>query len=376
MRTTKQKQEDRHTLDIASGILATIRREGRTATTDEQVMLHTAERIVGDVELDQKMRRVGAAMGDGYPQRLGSGSGGGGIRPSDFIEDPLVGASEIPREIVFGASSPLIDNADDAGPRRVGGIVPQRVDSRFLFANLAPIDPQEATSIQTLVSTGRSLDADVADLASTGEKHVSSSGTTLSTITMQRVATVSDYYPNSIAALPAFRSLSDLDMTLAIRFGLDAYVIDELVSGAGTTSGDSSGLFVPMNGGGILMGQIRRAQKVIQDAGFMPDLVAISSTDAENLDLSVDDNNQFLLSPSPRDNAESPLWAMKVVVAAGLEAPIVLDRSGVEFYLGNVLFSSDPYSQFSTNQSRYRLEAATLLVVRQPDAVYVIEEAS
>jgi hypothetical protein len=43
--------------------------------------------------------------------------------------------------------------------------------------------------------------------------------------------------------------------------------------------------------------------------------------------------------------------------------------SGSEFYLGNLTFAADQLTKFDTNESPFRLEGPTLLVVRQPRAV-------
>ncbi|HSL10141.1 MAG TPA: hypothetical protein VLA82_02355 [Actinomycetota bacterium] len=49
----------------------------------------------------------------------------------------------------------------------------------------------------------------MADLTSTAQEPTTTSSATLETFTMQRVATLSDYYPVGVADLPAFRGLID-----------------------------------------------------------------------------------------------------------------------------------------------------------------------
>jgi hypothetical protein len=273
----------------------------------------------------------------------------------------------VPREAVFGKA--LIDDATDALPRRLDGVIGEGLDQRYAYANFPAQDPGSATSIQVLVSDGRSMDADVDDIDSTGTKHSTSSGTHLDTVKMQRVATLSDYHPNAIVGLPAFGQLVDRDMRSAIREALDAYVLGVLAGGAGTTDNP---------GGSDLLENIRKAQTVIQAAGFDPSLVLISPDDAEDLDLNrtLSGDGPFLLPPSPRDTGASPLWRAKVVVCKSVTDPFVMDPSAVEFYLGNLAFASDPISKFDSNESRFRLEGPTLAVARQPDAIYEIVTGS
>jgi hypothetical protein len=277
----------------------------------------------------------------------------------------------VPMDVAAGLHlKAIIDEPDDAAPRRLGGILPEPSDSRYVYPRL-PIEPSgDATSIQALVSTGRSLSGDVADISSVAEKSQTDSGTTLATYTMQRAATVSGFYSNSIVDLPAFRQLVNDDLTTAYRQALDAYVVSTITTGAGTTDDDDAS-------DGTLVGKIRVGQQVVQDAGLSPDLVILGSADALALDLlrsAVD--GQYLLDPSPRANGASPLFGMAVVVGVGVTDPVVLDTTAVQVYLGPAIFAADTTTEFSTNQSRFRLESPCLCVVRQPDGVYVVAAAS
>jgi hypothetical protein len=99
----------------------------------------------------------------------------------------------------------------------------------------------------------------------------------------------------------------------------------------------------------------------------------VSPSDAETLDLTRGSStDQFILSPTPRDSAFTPLWGLRLAVVKGLEAPIVLDPSCVTLYMGAAVFASDPFTSFSTNEVRLRFEGPACCVVRQPAGVYVV----
>jgi hypothetical protein len=68
----------------------------------------------------------------------------------------------------------------------------------------------------------------------------------------------------------------------------------------------------------------------------------------------------------------TPLWSLSLRVVKGLTAPIVFDPNAVRLYLGDVRFDSDPYSRFSTNQTRFRYEGPACCIVRQPLGIYVV----
>ena len=69
----------------------------------------------------------------------------------------------------------------------------------------------------------------------------------------------------------------------------------------------------------------------------------VLDVDAESLDLVRTESGAglFVLAPSPRDNASSPLWRMKVVVGANVTDPLVMDTSGVQLYVGAASFDAD-----------------------------------
>jgi hypothetical protein len=61
---------------------------------------------------------------------------------------------------------------------------------------------------------------------------------------------VSDYYPNAIVDLPAFRQLVQGDMQSAIREALDEYVIAALIDGSGEDSTDGSSTYEQLRANG------------------------------------------------------------------------------------------------------------------------------
>lgn len=272
-------------------------------------------------------------------------------------------------EVAIGVKT-LMSDPDGASILTMPGIEPEPADSRFVYPRLPISNPGDATSVQALVSQGRSLDADVADVASTAEKSVTDSTVVLTDFRMQRAATVSGYHPNALVGMAAFRQLVNDDLTTAYRQALDAYIVGEITDNAGTTDNDDAS-------DGSLIGEIRVGQKVVQDAGLNPNLVIVGSQDALELDLlrSVP-TGDYLLDPSPRANGATPLFGMSVVVGVGVSAPIVLDTSAVQCWIGPATFAADTTTEFSTNQSRFRLESSCLAVVRQPDGIYVVAAGS
>jgi hypothetical protein len=271
--------------------------------------------------------------------------------------------------IPFGAV--LISDGGDAAPLREAGIISEGVDNRRLYANLPIVSLGGATRVDALVSAGRTLPNPLSDMAldidGTGEKPQTDSAATLATFDVKMIATVSDGYPNAIVAQPAFADLVGGDMRTAYQDGLDAYVVSTVTQGAGTTDDTGDDLFE----------QLRKGVTALQAEGFNPTLAAVSPEDAETLDLTrTTVDNLFLLPPAPRAPASTPLWSMNVVTVKGLTDPLVLDPTAVRLYLDAVQFSSDPYTGFSTNETRFRFEGPACCVVRQPGGVYCVAMSS
>lgn len=271
--------------------------------------------------------------------------------------------------IPFGAV--LIDNAGDAAPLREPGIVRQGIDQRRLYPALEQVPLNGATRVDELVANARSL-ADPGDMQlaidAVTEKPTTSSGATLENFDVKMVASVSDPYANAIVSLPAFRDLVGQDMTIAYQDSLDDLVVNTLTDNAGTTDDDGADLFE----------KLRKAVTAIQAEGFNPTLAAVSPEDAETLDLtragSGGDPTEgpFLLTPSPRSSSFTPLWSLTLRIVKNLTSPIVLDPTAVRLYLDNVRFDADPFTGFSTNETRFRYEGPAIPVLRQPAGVYVV----
>ncbi len=344
---------------------------GRTRTPAEEGELQGhLDVLERDQQLDRETQRLGALFE--------GASIGQGARRGRSLHGALLAAGwqlgGPPVRLPIGAV--LIDDPGDAAPLRdESSIIRQGADSRRLFPVLERRPLNGATRIDVLVSTGRVLanpEEMQLPIAGSGEKPITSSGAELQSFDVGMVATVSDPYPNSIVELEAFRDLVDDDMTVAFEDSLDNLVVATITLGAGTTD----------DPGGDLLEQLRRAVTAIQGAGFAPSLAAVSPEQAEQLDLTRagsggdPDEGPFLLTPSPRGSAFSPLWDLQLRVVKGLEAAVVLDPGAVRLYVDDAAFDSDPYSQFSTNRTRFRVEAPAVLVVRRPMGIYVIASVS
>ncbi|MDP9297630.1 MAG: hypothetical protein M3O98_03055 [Actinomycetota bacterium] len=343
-------------VDRAQAIVDGAQHESRDLSPAERAEVRN---LIDNAKLEKNIARLGA--------RMTSEPGGaiGGAYGTIMAAGWELGGPAV--SIPFG--SVLISDVGDAGPLREVGIVPQGTDTRRLYPALGPKPLNGATRVDELVSTGRSL-ADPADmqldLDATSEKPVTSSGASLETFPPKMIATVTDPQPNKIVGLPAFRDLINADMTTAYQDSLDDYVVSTLVNAAAAT---------PDIGLGLLQA-LRKAVTAVQDEGFNPSLAGVSPQDAESLDLEragiESDMGPFLLDPAPRDvGGFSPLWGLTVRVVKGLTAPIVLDPSVVRLYLDPVTFAADPFSGFSTNQTRFRFEGPAVCVVRQPAGVAI-----
>jgi hypothetical protein len=261
----------------------------------------------------------------------------------------------------------LIDSVDDARPSRETGILHEIEDTRYVFPFLPTRNAGDATSVQVLRSQGRTLNADVKPIASTDPKPTTDSAATLETVGMQRVATVSSYYPNAIVSLTEFRDLVDGDMRDAYRAAIDSYVVEEIYGNAGMYSQAGDDLFE----------QLRKGVSGVQANGFTPDLAIVSAADAEELDLSrsggsTPTDGPFILSPAPRNLASSPLWGLRVLVGVNAVEPIVMASGGVLLHIGAAEFSADTLTRFDSNESRFRLESPALATVRRAEAIYVV----
>jgi hypothetical protein len=308
----------------------------------------------------------GPASGDGFADNAVPGGLFGAISAAGWsLGGPGV-------TVPFGAV--LIADPADAAPVRGTTIIPQGTDNRRLYPALGVRPLDGATSIEELISSGRDLaeptEMQIA-LAGTSEKPVTSSGATLQTFEPVMIASVTPDYPNALVEKRAFRDLINDDLSVAYNDSFDILVTNELATSAGNTDDAGSDLFE----------QLRKAVTVIQGEGFNPTLAAVSPTDAETLDLSrsggsTTGDGPFILSPAPRGTAFDPLWNLRIRVVKNLAAPIVLDPSTVRVYADNPRFDADPYTGFSTNESRFRLEGPALCVVRQPGGIYVVAAGS
>jgi hypothetical protein len=339
--------------DRAQEIVDRAQREGRGLSATENAEART---LIDNAKLLRGIAQLGAQMSSEPGGAIGGAFGA--IQAAGWeLGGPSV-------TIPYGAV--LISEAGDAAPLREVGIVPQGVDTRRLYPAIPDTRPLNgATRVDELVSTGRSL-ADPQDMQlaidATSEKPVTSSGATLETFEPKMIATVTDPQPNALVGLPAFRDLVNTDMATAYSDSLDDYVVSTIVNAAAATPDVGVDLFECL----------RKAVTAIQDEGFNPTLAAVSPENAEELDLTRGNNNdQFILPPSPRSSGFTPLWSLSVRIVKGLTDPIVMDPSVVRLYLDPVTFAADPFSGFSTNQTRFRFEGPAVCVVRQPAGVAI-----
>ena len=125
------------------------------------------------------------------------------------------------------------------------------------------------------------------------------------------------------------------------------------------------------NGGTGLIEQLRHGVAQMRELGANPTVAAVSPTNSVALDLTTDDNGQYIFAL--KQNGADGVWNLRIAEVPGLTSTVLIDptRVGV-LYEGEAKVLLDPYTGASTNITRIREEANCLMHVRDPNAALTI----
>jgi len=187
---------------------------------------------------------------------------------------------------------------------------------------------------------------------------------TAETLPLKQVAVVLEHVPvKLVEALDTFEAFLQNEMAFQLRLALDAHVAAALAASE------------PVKGetGDDLIAKIRYGVEAARAAGAKPSVLAVAPAVATTLDLVKTDLGYIF---AIRDvGGSSPLFGLTVVEVPGLAKPVLIDpvTAGV-LYLGTARLFADPYTGLATNELRLRLEAETLMWVRDVHGLYVLDK--
>jgi len=216
---------------------------------------------------------------------------------------------------------------------------------------------QSARSLATAASVIRNIDAVTA-------KPETGSTLELVTTALKQVATIQTNVPNVYLEQPAFNSVIENDLRLAINEGLDKLVLDAIAA---------SGFQAP--GTDPLLISIRKAMTTIQASGYNPDTLLLTPANAEALDTlraTATAAEQYYVF-APAQLAPRNIFGLTVRISKTVPAAVVADSQALgKLYTSPVSLARFEADSGTTNRSNVRLELhGAFGVERQPAAVRI-----
>lgn len=352
--------------------------DNRSLTKKERDIVdhHTREaaKLKSDIEHVQAVNEDLAGL-----QRGLSGPGGGDSVLARFKAAGFDPASNprasIPfRDFYVAAKAGTLESGDlDALNRIQTEGAPLGYDARRLYPNL-PMQAVDsgATSVETFRQLSRTLASPASmqrAIDATSTKPTTSTGAEIESLSLQQVATVNPGIPNVLLARPAFTTMVQQDLRLAFEDAVDDLVVDAIAAADTTPSAFGMDTF----------SSVREAIKELTDAGYSPDLVALSSEMHKDLDLFRDGgtNEQYAFATTARQTGIAPLFGLKVAVVKNLVNAFVLDtKAAGRLYLSPVELRSFEENDGSTNTTLVRIEAHGAFGVERPTAITEILSGS
>jgi uncharacterized protein len=225
-------------------------------------------------------------------------------------------------------------------------------DQRWVW----PVLPRVAidagvTSVDVLTQTARSL-ATAANVVRAVEAVTTKpeTGSTLTIVTtpVKQVATKQSGLPNVYLETPAFNSVVESDLRLAINDGLDKLVLD-FIATAGFQAPGTDPLIV----------SIRKAMTTMYGNGYNPDTLVLTPANAEALDVLVSGIsggvNDYVFKPA--DFAPGTIFGLTKRISKTIPAPAVVDSKALgKYYMSPVELARFEENAGATNTSLVRME--------------------
>jgi hypothetical protein len=230
------------------------------------------------------------------------------------------------------------------------------LDARYVYPHLAtqPVEA-DATGVTSYRQKSRTL-ATPSDMVkaidSTDTKEETDTVSEVVNAPLKMIATVSSGVANILLANQAFRGWVNTDLLGAYRAALDFHIVQE-VEGAGIGVG---------GGGNNVYEAILYSNEVVRAAGYSPDLVVVSPSDALAIELVTQFTDLTYVFSQP---------APTLIVSASVEdgGGFVADSRALGvLFLGPFTFATFEENNGTTNTSTVRGESSGLFVVQRPDA--------
>lgn len=220
-----------------------------------------------------------------------------------------------------------------------------------------------ATSVQVLQQTSRSLPATasmIRNIDAVTAKPEVSSVLDIATTALKQVAAIQTNIPNVYLEQPAFNSVIENDLRLALNEALDKLVLDAV---------GASGFQAP--GTDKLLVSIRKAITVLQASGYSPDVVILTPANSEALDTlrigATASSEDYVFSAGGL--APTSLFGLQVRVSKTATAPVVADSRALgKLYVSPIALARFEVDAGATNRSNVRLEGHGVFGVERQDA--------
>ncbi len=304
----------------------------------------------------------------------------GSLRVEDRAgpDQPARGLAEAFRENGFPDETATVDfgefraatfsgSLDGLSPLRKSG-VNLGLDQRYAWPVFSQVTVDAGdTSVQVLSQSARTLPSAASMIraidAVTTKPEVASE-LAIVTTALKQVAAIETNIPNVYLEQPAFNSVIETDLRLALNEALDKLVLDAVAA---------SGFQAP--GTDPLLISIRKAMTTLLAAGYNPDTVVLTPANAEALDTlraTATAGEQYYVF-APAELAPRKLFGLQVRVSKTAAAPFVTDSNALgKLYASPIRLARFEVDAGATNRSNVRLEGnAVFGVERQTAAVRI-----
>lgn len=329
--------------------------------------------------LDDAERGILAMLSDGQPQSGINGPQGEASPPangwrlaaSEF--DLRGGRNRVDMQAVDLMRRPMAaltvtPSSDLTAPTIMVPFMQQAQDRRFLYPSFVrnPIDPSVMAISEYRQTGGRTVTGSVErDPVATTEKAKLALKVALETPTLKQFAGVVEEVPTKLFdVVPVLVSFLENELRYQIDIALDAHVLAQIAAAA------------PAEGktGSTLIEQSRHGVAAMRALGGNPTILALSPTDAANLDVQTSGANAAYIFATRDSGSASPIWGNTIIEVPNITAPTLIDPQLLgAVYGGAGTLLVDPYTGMDTNEVRVRVEIDALFHVRDIAGAYVIK---
>ena len=343
---------------------AELRSQSDPAEGQEGIMAETADNNVQDSE-------TRAAADDSFSTNstpvgsLGASSSTGGLQVEDrvTVTGPRGLADEF-RAAGFPGETATIsfDTYEDRAVTWTGSVDlinkahgtagPLGADQRWAWPAFARVNVDAgATSVDVPTQTARTLATPanvVRAIDAVTAKPETASTLTIVTTALKQVASIYTNVPNIQLEQPAFNSVIETDLRLALNGGLDKLVLD-FIATAGFQAPSTDPLLV----------SIRKAMTTIMANGYNPDTLLLTPANAEALDVLVSGIsggvNDYVFPPAQL--APANIFTLNRRIAKDIPAAAVVDSQALgKLYTSPVTLARFEADAGTTNRGNVRME--------------------